>query len=651
LYDGLVNAVAVADALVARDAYDKDAYWDALLVALGEAKDILAVIFPAQADVDAALESLALALEYYAVKTVSVEGVSVESRPYNGEAITVDGTAFASYEGERLPDSEQPEFTYTYTGTDTNGTAYEDTAGPVNAGTYELTIAVADTNIYYTGSMVISFTIQKRAATVKVRDEHMMTGGSIPRFTLEYENLVEGDVFVPDPAPEFSHDAVDVGVEGFYTITWINSDTVVFGDAVRNYEITKVSEGVLAISSNKAALAELIERARALNEADYSAGSYAALQWALDGAVSVYEDDTATSEDMIEAYGNLLAAMEELVEIAKAADKATLNDLLAQVDGMASDDYTPESWAEVAAAYTAGKAVNERADATKPEVALAIALLRNAMERLSAAGTEPIGPTNPAPAKPAPPRPPMSEINHYGTVPEAPEYWKTVNNTLQKENETAKEYTVNVDTGRNILLPVAMILDTLQGENGVLAMHTGLGVTFSVSSVNIPKKIPENNINLTIRSGDAAIPAQLVNAKTEGVIASKQIPMASHEDFGMMVNMHFSLGAGNADKYANLYRYNSVVGQLEYLGSYGINPLGQAMFGITGGAEYLLTVTDQKPDEKPISIGAGAYYVRSGDTLSSVARKHGVTLAAIHALNPEIMDLNKIRPGQVIKLK
>ena len=44
------------------------------------------------------------------------------------------------------------------------------------------------------------------------------------------------------------------------------------------------------------------------------------------------------------------------------------------------------------------------------------------------------------------------------------------------------------------------------------------------------------------------------------------------------------------------------------------------------------------------------YTVKQGDTLSEIARDNGTTLKAIQEANPQIKDLNKIRPGQQITM-
>lgn len=45
------------------------------------------------------------------------------------------------------------------------------------------------------------------------------------------------------------------------------------------------------------------------------------------------------------------------------------------------------------------------------------------------------------------------------------------------------------------------------------------------------------------------------------------------------------------------------------------------------------------------------YTVKRGDYLSKIARECGVTLSSLIAANPEIKDINKIYPGQVIRIK
>ena len=60
------------------------------------------------------------------------------------------------------------------------------------------------------------------------------------------------------------------------------------------------------------------------------------------------------------------------------------------------------------------------------------------------------------------------------------------------------------------------------------------------------------------------------------------------------------------------------------------------------------TKEEPKPEEKPAE--QKVYYVHSGDTLSSIAKENGMSLAKLVSLNPQIKDINKIYVGQVIYL-
>lgn len=58
-------------------------------------------------------------------------------------------------------------------------------------------------------------------------------------------------------------------------------------------------------------------------------------------------------------------------------------------------------------------------------------------------------------------------------------------------------------------------------------------------------------------------------------------------------------------------------------------------------------VDTAKPAPRPVPTGS-TYAVRKGDTLSGIAAKYGISLNAIERLNPQIKNPNLIYPGQVI---
>jgi hypothetical protein len=241
---------------------------------------------------------------------------------------------------------------------------------------------------------------------------------------------------------------------------------------------------------------------------------------------------------------------------------------------------------------------------------------------------------------------------NYGKSPLAQKLWEAVNqDILAWPSATDRDFNHIVYTGPDIIVP-AFVLATLQSRGGVLMMHTGEGVTFSISYGDIPNGVGKDfTIDLSVKKDgpDTDISAQLLEEMLKGSLLSRRIPMTSHESFGMVVNQHYNVGAENAGNYANLYRYNKETVTFDYLGSYLINEEGQAMFGSTGGGDYLLTVTAERPDGK-IAI-SNIHIVKPGDALSRIARRNNTTVARLIELNPWILNIDRIMPAQQIRIK
>ena len=72
---------------------------------------------------------------------------------------------------------------------------------------------------------------------------------------------------------------------------------------------------------------------------------------------------------------------------------------------------------------------------------------------------------------------------------------------------------------------------------------------------------------------------------------------------------------------------------------------------MTPWVDYSDVKTEPKPEEPQEITQQEIYYVKSGDTLSSIAKKFGMSLAMIVSLNPQIKDINKIKVGDKIYLK
>lgn len=87
---------------------------------------------------------------------VTVSGVSVTDKTYDGNAIAYSGTPTAKNGDQPVTISE---YTYTWYQGET------ELAAPKDAGTYKLVVAVADSNVDYSGKQEITFTISKAEIT------------------------------------------------------------------------------------------------------------------------------------------------------------------------------------------------------------------------------------------------------------------------------------------------------------------------------------------------------------------------------------------------------------------------------------------------------------------------------------------------------
>ena len=173
--------------------------------------------------------------------------VTYENKTYDGKAIAPAGALTVT--GDKVPVNE---LEVLYESTD--GKGYTSTEAPKNAGTYEVTYKVADSNENYTGSVTRVFTISPKEVTVAPANKTMTKGSAIPTFELTCKDLVAGDTLKPSPTPVFScfekNGTTPVSTStaaGTYTITWTNMDGTTFGNG--NYTVTPSATGTLTISN------------------------------------------------------------------------------------------------------------------------------------------------------------------------------------------------------------------------------------------------------------------------------------------------------------------------------------------------------------------------------------------------------------------
>ena len=221
--------------------------------------------------------------------------------------------------------------------------------------------------------------------------------------------------------------------------------------------------------------------------------------------------------------------------------------------------------------------------------------------------------------------------------------WAAVSSKLDSAVQAADGTNVNVLTGKDVKVS-ADILNKTAGKNVTLALQAGNGVALSVSGQNNKQIL--GALDLTVTNKDT-VPAQVKNTVMAGALSSKNILITENSPLQTRVNLHVGLAKEYAGKYANLYYYDAKSGQMKLVGIYQINKDGQSMFALTHGGQYIVTVTDAAAK----GVTTEGYTIVSGDTMSRIAVKMGTTLRALEAANPQIADINKIRPGQVIKIQ
>ena len=232
--------------------------------------------------------------------------------------------------------------------------------------------------------------------------------------------------------------------------------------------------------------------------------------------------------------------------------------------------------------------------------------------------------------------------------------WTDVSNSVQDKvaemmkNPAIASVNMNFVCSGEVKVP-QNVLNTIKGTKLTVAFHSGNGVALSISGQDLKNKDLSKiqNIDLTVDQTINTIPANVVSAKSGTV--NRQLGIRDTGSFGVNVNIHVNVGKDNAGKSVNLYRYNAEKGRLEYCGSFTVTSTGQSMFALKRGGNYLVTVTDRRPSES-IWYTEGDYTVKSGDTLSKIAKRNHMTLAELLRRNAQITNQNVIRVGQKLNL-
>lgn len=193
------------------------------------------------------------------------------------------------------------------------------------------------------------------------------------------------------------------------------------------------------------------------------------------------------------------------------------------------------------------------------------------------------------------------------------------------------------------------VLQQLAGLRQTLAFHSGNGIALSISGQDVDRNALNNLNSMNLTVADGTLSDKICSTKETGSLKNLQLSVYDSGAFAVLVNLHVNVGTEYTGNYANLYRYNTQTGSLDYCGSYRVNADGRAMFGLKLGGEYLVTVTRAIPQETAVHTD-GEYIVKAGDALSRIAVRYHMPLADLIRKNPQIKNISKIYPGQRIHL-
>lgn len=220
--------------------------------------------------------------------------------------------------------------------------------------------------------------------------------------------------------------------------------------------------------------------------------------------------------------------------------------------------------------------------------------------------------------------------------------WNAVSERL---DGASPEQNVDVLAGVAFTIPAGVLRKTA-GQGATLACHVGAGigtgVCISVSAEDIGDGAGDRSVTI---SGEPVIPEAASGAVTEGVLVVVPLEIGGKEAFDPVMNLHVAFDARYAGKVATLYSYDEQGGGMRYDESCRVMESGQTMFALERGDEYLITVTDRIPAGTALG-----YAVVSGDNLSGIAARNGITLKALLAANAQIQDPDRIYPGDVIRI-
>ena len=192
---------------------------------------------------------------------VSVTGITVAGKEYDGNPFTYEGTAAVTdAAGTAIPGVV---LSGVYSGTLTDGSAYAESANaPVQAGSYTLTFQISglDEEKYICKKTTYAFRIARKEVTVTAPSVNVALGGSLPvlsTLTCEVSEMAGTDTLAIRPTLKYGTEESKIALDQAGTYAIIPYGAAVADEVAGNYSI-RYRNGVLQIGDATEPPAEVV---------------------------------------------------------------------------------------------------------------------------------------------------------------------------------------------------------------------------------------------------------------------------------------------------------------------------------------------------------------------------------------------------------
>jgi len=143
------------------------------------------------------------------------------------------------------------------------------------------------------------------------------------------------------------------------------------------------------------------------------------------------------------------------------------------------------------------------------------------------------------------------------------------------------------------------IISEINGQDVTVVLDLGNGIKWSINGLDITVN-DIDDIDFAVKVGENIIPVDALNNVT-GERYSMQISLSHEGDFGFAAALSVDMDKKNAGLYANLFYFNPVTGELEFVYADEIDENGIADLKFTHASDYTIAI-DKEPMNNPVTV-------------------------------------------------